>query len=61
MPDKPALYFKNDMEWRNWLLENHVNSKGIYLIFYKVENKEETRQKRIQEIIKLCEANKKTK
>ncbi|MCD2259896.1 YdeI/OmpD-associated family protein [Psychroserpens luteolus] len=33
-------YFKTDIEWRNWLLENHNSSTGIYLIFYKVENKE---------------------
>ena len=40
MADKPELYFKNDTEWRNWLSENHSLSKGIYLIFYKVENTE---------------------
>ncbi len=34
------LYFKTDTEWRNWLHENHDISKGVYLIFYKVENKE---------------------
>ncbi|WP_299334535.1 YdeI family protein [uncultured Psychroserpens sp.] len=33
-------YFKTDQEWRNWLMEHHNTSKGIYLIFYKVENKE---------------------
>ena len=33
---KPELYFKNDIEWRNWLAENHVSSNGVYLIFYKV-------------------------
>lgn len=38
--DKPELYFKTDKEWRTWLHNNHNNSKGIYLIFYKVENKE---------------------
>ncbi|WP_298778392.1 YdeI family protein [uncultured Polaribacter sp.] len=40
MLNKQELYFKNDTEWRNWLSENHNLSKGIYLIFYKVENKE---------------------
>ncbi len=39
MSDKPELYFKNDKEWRTWLHDNHSNSSGIYLIFYKVESK----------------------
>jgi len=34
----PELYFKTDTEWREWLHENHRTTKGIYLIFYKVEN-----------------------
>lgn len=38
--DKPELYFKTDNEWRSWLHENHDNQNGVYLIFYKVENKE---------------------
>lgn len=33
------LYFKNDIEWRTWLEENHTNSDGIYLILYKIEHK----------------------
>lgn len=40
MDDIPELYFKTDVEWRKWLHENHSTTKGIYLIFYKVENKE---------------------
>jgi uncharacterized protein YdeI (YjbR/CyaY-like superfamily) len=36
----PELYFKNDVEWRGWLSKNYQSSEGIYLIFYKVENKE---------------------
>lgn len=40
MTEKPKLYFKNAIEWQNWLSQNHNLSKGIYLIFYKVENKE---------------------
>lgn len=40
MQDKEELYFKNDLEWRNWLSINHNTSKGVYLIFYKVENPE---------------------
>lgn len=31
-------YFKNDNEWREWLLENHKSTLGIYLIFYKIEH-----------------------
>ena len=37
---KLELYFKTDIEWRKWLHNNHENDDGIYLIFYKVENKE---------------------
>ncbi|WP_460219632.1 YdeI/OmpD-associated family protein [Psychroserpens sp. MEBiC05023] len=33
-------YFKNNLEWRHWLENNHDKSNGIYLIFFKVENKE---------------------
>jgi uncharacterized protein YdeI (YjbR/CyaY-like superfamily) len=40
MVDKPQLYFKQHSEWRAWLQENHNNYTGVYLIFYKVENKE---------------------
>ena len=36
MNQKPLLYFKNDVEWRKWLHENHAISDGVYLIFYKV-------------------------
>ena len=42
MNNKPELYFKNDLEWRNWLSKNHHSSEGVYLIFYKVENEEES-------------------
>ncbi len=38
--EKPKLYFKTDTEWREWLHTNHKSHAGIYLIFYKVENKE---------------------
>ncbi|WP_103070640.1 YdeI/OmpD-associated family protein [Aquimarina sediminis] len=40
MIDKPELYFKNDQEWRIWLHDNHDQSQGVYLIFYKVESKQ---------------------
>ncbi|MGB5820678.1 MAG: YdeI/OmpD-associated family protein [Saonia sp.] len=42
MTDKSELYFKNDTEWRNWLHENHGASEGIYLIFYKLEHKNDS-------------------
>lgn len=35
--DKLQLYFKNDSEWSEWLVENHDKSNGVYLILYKVE------------------------
>nr|WP_321223065.1 YdeI/OmpD-associated family protein [uncultured Psychroserpens sp.] len=34
------LYFKTAKEWRQWLKNNHKNTHGIYLIFYKIENEE---------------------
>ncbi|QOD62193.1 YdeI/OmpD-associated family protein [Polaribacter haliotis] len=49
---KPEFYFKNDIEWRNWLSENHESSDGIYLIFYKVENNEESM--RWEEAVKVA-------
>lgn len=52
METKPALYFKNDIEWRNWLSDNHMSSKGIYLIFYKVENTEDSM--RWEEAVKVA-------
>lgn len=36
---KPELYFKTDSEWRKWLSQNHDSSKGVYLIFYKIDTK----------------------
>ncbi len=35
-------YFKNDSEWREWLHENHKIGGGIYLIFYKIEHKNDS-------------------
>ncbi|WBX70298.1 YdeI/OmpD-associated family protein [Tenacibaculum retecalamus] len=52
MLEKPELYFKNDIEWRDWLFENHNSSEGIYLIFYKVENIEESM--RWEEAVKVA-------
>ena len=38
MEDKEIHYFKNTIEWRAWLHENHNVSKGICLILYKVSS-----------------------
>lgn len=38
--ERPELYFKTDIEWREWLHENHTQPDGVYLIFYKVDNPE---------------------
>jgi uncharacterized protein YdeI (YjbR/CyaY-like superfamily) len=36
--EKPELYFPRDVEWREWLHDNHQNyPQGVYLIFYKLE------------------------
>jgi uncharacterized protein YdeI (YjbR/CyaY-like superfamily) len=52
MNEIEEIYFKNDLEWRNWLSKNHDFSKGIYLIFYKVENEEESM--RWEEAVKVA-------
>ena len=39
MEERSELYFPRDVEWRDWLEINHGQyPKGIYLIFYKLEN-----------------------
>lgn len=45
-------YFKSDKQWRDWLHENHDASKGIYLIFYKVDHKNESM--RWEEAVKVA-------
>ncbi|MAO08990.1 MAG: hypothetical protein CL596_09785 [Alteromonas sp.] len=36
--EKPELYFPRDIEWREWLHDYHkTHTKGVYLIFYKVD------------------------
>lgn len=35
-------YFKNDVEWRRWLHDNHMQPSGIYLIFYAVSHENES-------------------
>lgn len=32
------IYSENDGQWRKWLSENHDSSRGVYLIFYKLES-----------------------
>ena len=37
--DRPELYFERDVDWYDWLLNNHDKSNGVYLIFYKLDTK----------------------
>ncbi len=32
----PELYFERDIDWYDWLLNNHNTERGVYLIFYKL-------------------------
>ena len=34
--ERELYYFKNPTEWRAWLHENHLSSKGVELVFYRV-------------------------
>jgi uncharacterized protein YdeI (YjbR/CyaY-like superfamily) len=45
-------YFKTDSEWREWLHDNHSTSKGVYLIFYKVEHENDSM--RWEEAVKVA-------
>lgn len=42
MEEKELLYFKNAQEWREWLHDNHHSSKGVHLVFYKVNSDQES-------------------
>ena len=42
MEEKELLYFKNAQEWREWLHDNHHSSKGVHLVFYKVNSAQES-------------------
>ncbi len=42
MKEIQEYYFKNDQVWREWLLDNHTQNKGVYLIFYAVSHKNES-------------------
>ncbi len=35
--DFQEIHFERDTDWYDWLLTNHKNKKGVYLIFYKLE------------------------
>lgn len=48
----PELYFKNDIEFREWLHINHSNYEGIQLIFYKVEHENDSM--RWEEAVKVA-------
>lgn len=50
--DLQELYFKTDMEWREWLLDYHDSVKGVHLIFYKVDHKKDSM--RWEEAVKVA-------
>lgn len=50
--DLPELYFKSDVEWRDWLDDNHDTHDGVYLIFYKVAHENESM--RWEEAVKVA-------
>ncbi|MEO0504528.1 MAG: YdeI/OmpD-associated family protein [Bacteroidota bacterium] len=54
MVDYPEHYFKNDNEWRAWLHENHLNSQGVYLIFYAVQHEKESMRWEEAVCVALC-------
>ena len=42
MLEIPELYFKNDIEFKDWLHNNHYLDTGIHLIFYSVAHENES-------------------
>ena len=48
----PELHFHRDIDWYDWLLENHETHKSVYLIFYKLELKVPTM--RWEEAVKVA-------
>ncbi|WP_178987926.1 YdeI/OmpD-associated family protein [Winogradskyella schleiferi] len=52
MIELPELYFKTDIEWREWLHNNHNAAKGVYLIFYKVAHENDSM--RWEEAVKIA-------
>ncbi len=52
MSELQELYFKTASEWRKWLHKHHADSKGVYLIFYKVGHAAESM--RWEEAVKVA-------
>jgi len=52
MSELEEHYFKTDVQWREWLHFNHSTSKGVYLIFYKVEHENDSM--RWEEAVKVA-------
>ena len=52
MSELKEHYFKTDKHWREWLHHNHATSKGVYLIFYKVEHEKDSM--RWEEAVKVA-------
>jgi len=52
MSEIPELFFARDDDWYAWLLKNHDDSDGVYLIFYKLEMKVPTM--RWEEAVKVA-------
>lgn len=50
--DYPELYFPRDVEWYDWLAQNHDKADAVYLIFYKLELKKPTM--RWEEAVKVA-------
>lgn len=48
----PELYFHRDVDWYEWLLQNHDKADAVYLIFYKLELKKPTM--RWEEAVKVA-------
>ena len=42
MLEIPELYFKNDIEFKEWLHNNHSNYTGVYLIFYTIAHENDS-------------------
>ncbi len=54
MKNIKEYYFKNDVEWRDWLQENHTQEEGIYLIFYKIEHENDSMRWEEAVRVSLC-------
>ena len=52
MSELEEHYFKSDNQWREWLNHNHATSRGVYLIFYKIEHENDSM--RWEEAVKVA-------